>query len=285
VDNERELEVVAPAGCFEHVQAALAAGADAIYIGLKGLSARPDSWSFDLSGAREAAALIHANQRRLYMALNAGYSEHQAESVTAFVEQIAVGDVDALIVGDWGLMRRLQKLQVPIPIHASTLLGVYNIDTLHQLAEMGIQRVVLNTNLHVDEITALTRAVSGLTFELISYGGLCANDNRRCRLPHLTLNGEYSVDCAASYTQIGQYGEPGNQPSFDLHIQDIDLTPLIGMYAELGVTAFKIEGRTRSTAYITRSTQALRRAIDQYRFTTVPLNNAPYAHTRSEVQL
>lgn len=180
VVGSRLLEVLAPAGSMEHVHAAIAAGADAIYIGIKGMSARPDPWGFDLSTA------IEATGKRIYFALNAEYAESHTSTVVSFMGRVEDSGCDALIVGDWGLLKCIQDMAIQIPLHASSLLGVCNDITVHLLRRMGVSRIILNANLFLDEIAALIRACPDMEFELITYGGVCFNDQRRCRLPHVT---------------------------------------------------------------------------------------------------
>jgi len=257
------LEVVAPAGSMEHVRAAIAAGADAIYIGIKGMSARPDPWGFDFSNASEVTRIVHAAGKRVYFALNAGHAESHTSEIVGFLNRVEDSGCDALIVGDWGVLKRIQDMAIQVPLHASSLLGVYNIATVHLLRRMGVSRVILNTNLFLDEIAALIRACPDMEFEIITYGGICFNDQRRCRLPHVVVNGHYHVGCEFGYLARDQRGY-GHQRNVILHMPDVDLASTLTLYVALGITSFKIEGRTRSTNYVTQSTSILRQAIDKY---------------------
>jgi len=164
VVDPSSLEVLAPAGSREHIRAAIAAGADAIYIGIKGMSARPDPWGFDLSNAIEATQIVHAAGKRIYFALNAGYAESHTSKVISFMNHVEKSGCDALIVGDWGLLKRIQDMAIQIPLHASSLLGVYNVATVRLLRRMGVSRIILNTNLFLDEIAALIRVCPDMEF-------------------------------------------------------------------------------------------------------------------------
>jgi len=257
------LEVLAPAGSMEHVRAAIAAGADAIYIGIKGMSARPDLWEFDLSSAIEATRIVHAAGKRIYFALNAGYAESHTSTVVSFMNRVEDSSCDALIVGDWGLLKRIQDMAIQIPLHASSLLGVYNAATVHLLRRMGVSRIILNTNLFLDEIAALIRACPDMEFEMIAYGGICFNDQRRCRLPHVTIDGHYHVGCKFHYVVSDKQSDE-HRHTVNLHMPDTDLASTLALYIALGVTSFKIEGRTRSTDYVAQSTAILRKAVNEF---------------------
>jgi putative protease len=255
------LEVLSPAGSIEHVHTAIAAGADAVYIGIKGMSARPSPWSFDLSDAVEAARIVHMVGKRIHFALNAGYAEHHKTEVVNILDRLKCSDCDALIVGDWGLLKRIQNMGVQIPLHASSLLGVYNVATVRLLRQMGISRIILSTNLFLDEIAALIRESPGMEFELIAYGGVCFNDQCRCQLPHIVTDGHYRVGCQFDY--IVSEDQDNQRPrTVDLHMPDVDLTSTLALYVAMGVTCFKIEGRTRSADYVAQSTAFLRKAVD-----------------------
>jgi len=129
IPKSSQIEVLAPAGNIEQVEAAVTAGADAIYIGIKGLSARPDDWSFSLATANEAVDLAHKNNCKIYFAVNADIGEYNTKNIIKLFEQSAETSCDALILGDWGVIRLASDMNLGVPLHASTLLGVYNIPT------------------------------------------------------------------------------------------------------------------------------------------------------------
>lgn len=280
----RELEVLAPAGSLAHVEAAIAAGADAFYVGLKGLGARPNPWNLDVDEIETAAALAHAAGRRINVAVNAEFHTRQDDFVRQAISRMADAGVDALIVGDFGLLHFLKQIDNPIPIHASTLLGIYNAEGIRFLnRQYGVTRVVLNTGLFIDEISALHFHCPEIELELIAYGGVCFNDNRRCRQPHYLFEGEFCVGCKQLYevhptpedfiplapvSKVASQVRPPDIPIGGERLiwsPEVDLTGQIGLFARAGVVSFKIEGRTRSVDYITMSTAQMRAAVDRLR--------------------
>lgn len=275
------LEVLAPAGSLEHVAAAIDAGADAFYVGLKGLGARPNPWNLSVDEISAAAALAHRAGRRIHVAINAEFHTRQDALVREAIDRMSAAGIDALIVGDFGLLHFLKQIANPIPIHASTLLGIYNAEGIRFLnREYGVSRVVLNTNLYIDEITALHFLCPEIELELIAYGGVCFNDNRRCRQPHYLFEGEFCVGCKQLYevhtaeegmiplTQISKVASQVRAPDIALNGErliwspEIDLTSQVGLFARAGVVSFKIEGRTRSADYVAMSTRKMRAAVD-----------------------
>jgi putative protease len=274
-------EVLAPAGNLEHVRAALDAGADAIYVGLRGFSARPDAWSLTLDEIQVALQMVHDAGRRLHIAVNAELRDPRTDQLQHAAETLEGLAADALIVGDFGVLHLLREWGVGIPIHASTLLGIYNAEGVRFLQrEFGVTRIVLNTNLYIDEIADLHFLCPDMELEMIAHGGVCFNDNRRCRQPHYLFEGEFCVGCKQIYevfpgndmaTHMGQPTRVASQvrpPEIPLQggrliwSPEVDLSALVGLFRKVGVMSFKIEGRTRATEYVTGSTRKMREAVD-----------------------
>lgn len=275
------IEVLAPAGNLEHVRAAVDAGADAVYVGLRKFSARPDAWSLDPEKIATAAKMCHDAGRRLHVAMNAELRDARSadlEKSAADMEQLGV---DAFIVGDFGVLHCLRQMGIRVPLHASTLLGIYNAEGIRFLQrEFGVTRVVLNTNLYIDEIADLHFLCRDIELEMISHGGVCYNDNRRCRQPHYLFEGEFCVGCKQIYeafpggdkailpTAVSKVASQVRPPDVPLHggrliwSPEIDLSGIIGVFLKAGVISFKIEGRTRSTEYVSESTRKMRHAVD-----------------------
>ncbi|HMS41137.1 MAG TPA: peptidase U32 family protein, partial [Pyrinomonadaceae bacterium] len=214
-------------------------------------------------------------------AVNAEFHTSQSNKMAKAVEAFSDCGVDALIVGDFGLLHFLKKSGNRIPIHASTLLGIYNAQGIRLLhREYGVNRVVLNTNLYIDEIAEIHRLCPEIELEMIAHGGICFNDNRRCRQPHYLFEGEYCVGCKQLYESFpdspklvqlqplskvaSQVRTPEIPVGGDRLIwsPEIDLSSIVGLFMRVGVVSFKIEGRTRGTAYIEQSTRKFREAID-----------------------
>jgi putative protease len=280
--KQQSIEVLAPAGNLEHVNAAIEGGADAIYVGLQKFSARPDFWSLSTEQIGIAVQMCHNAGRRLHVALNAELRDTRSrdlEQSAAAMEQLGV---DAFIVGDFGALHCLREAGIRVPVHASTLLGVYNAEGVRFLQrEFGVSRVVLNTNLFIDEIADLHFLCGDVELEMISHGGVCFNDNRRCRQPHYLFEGEFCVGCKQIYdafpsgqtlvssTPLSKVASQVRPPDVPLHggrliwSPEIDLSAIVGLFMKVGVVSFKIEGRTRTAQYVSESTRKWRHAVDQ----------------------
>lgn len=282
VTRQHAIEVLAPAGNLEHVAAAFAAGADAVYVGLKGFSARPNAWSLTLDEVWTAAQQAHDLGRKLHVAVNAELHPRRTAELGRAAEAMVGFGVDAFIVGDFGLLDSLRPLGNAVPIHASTLLGIYNAEGIRFLQrEYGVSRIVLNTNLYIDEIADLHFLCPDVELEMIAHGGVCFNDNRRCRQPHYHFEGEFCVGCKQIYeahrseeelvslgavSRVASQVRPAEIPLPGGRLiwsPEVDLSGIVGLLLKVGVISFKIEGRTRTTEYVTMSTRKMREAIDR----------------------
>ncbi len=279
--TQREIEVLAPAGSLADVEAAIEGGADAVYLGLKGFSARPAPWCFDVDSAMEAIARCHAAGRRLHVAINAEFRSSQEPGLLRAVQTLTDAGADAWIVGDLGMLHFLSALGNPVPVHASTLLGVYNAEAVRLLvAEYGVERIVLPTSIYIDEISDLHFQCPNVELELIAHGGVCFHDHRRCRQPHYQVEGHFCVGCKQLYEVYADetavprpelsressqvYPLNGSKPGGRLMWSpEIDLTALAGLFIRSGIVSFKIEGRTRTPDYVRSSARAWRTSIDR----------------------
>lgn len=280
--KQHSIEVLAPAGNLEHVRAAIEAGADAVYVGLQKFSARPDTWSLSLEEVGTAVQMCHDADRRLHVAINAELRDPRSADLERSAEAMEQFGVDALIVGDFGVLHCLREAGIRVPVHASTLLGIYNAQGIRFLQrEFGVTRVVLNTNLYIDEIADLHFLCADVELEMISHGGVCFNDNRRCRQPHYQFEGEFCVGCKQIYeafpsgdkqlapaTPVSKIASQVRPPEVPLHggrliwSPEIDLSAIVGLFVKVGVVSFKIEGRTRTLQYVAESTRKMRQAVD-----------------------
>lgn len=255
-----QYEVLAPAGEIEAIEPLIAAGANAIYIGLEGFSSRPQSADFTMDEIKVAVIKCHQKNVRLHVAINGCISENSVDKVYQKLEELDKSGVDAIIIADWGVLSKANMYIKNAEIHASTLLGTYNSHTIRYLKKLGVTRTVLSTNLYIDEISQITNSVDGMEFEIVADGGICFNDNRICELPHTNDAENYTVYCRQNYELI-----IGDEKSLANTIAAKQITSheIVDMYLELGILSFKIEGRTVDFRYIVPRVKSLRESLDK----------------------
>jgi putative protease len=241
-------EILAPAGRPTDITPLIDNGADAIYVGLSGYSARPKSSDFTLEEMEQALALAHRRDVKLFAAVNANVPDAYLPQLCEKLAQLDDMGIDALILSDYGLMKRASGLIRRAQLHASTLTGVYNYEDVKMLREMGIKRIILSSDLFIDEIADIIENVPDMDYEIVADGGICFNSNRQCLLPHFGQKEGYSVFCQKDYTllkngtALKRAERIGNCPGKIHHT--------MGIYLGLGIGSFKIEGRTNALDYI-----------------------------------
>ncbi len=252
-------EVLAPAGELSAIVPLIDAGANAIYVGLNGFSSRPQSADFSIQDIITATKICHDNGVRLHVAINGCISEKNINLVYERLKKLDNIGVDAVIIADWGVLKKASEYIKVAEIHASTLLGTYNSRTIEYLKDMGIKRVVLSTNLYIDEISNIINSVPDMEYEIVADGGICFNDNRICELPHTNSKENYIVYCREKYELcLGNKTVPAKR----IAAKQITSCEIIDAYLELGICSYKIEGRTVNYQYIVPRVKKMRAALE-----------------------
>lgn len=256
------MEVLSPLRDPNDVEALVAAGADALYCGLAGLSSRPRGADLTLEEVAHAADCCKELKRPLYVAINGCLDQERLERAKRGALEAERLSASALIVADWGLSRFCLGHLTSAEVHISTLAGVQNSATARLLHELGARRVVLSSNLTLTEIAEIVHAVPGLDYEIVAEGGVCFNDNRLCELPHSASDGAgYRVGCKRTYTYRAD--DRGETPARTIGGSQASAERLVALFSAMGVDSLKIEGRTRDRAWALESTARLRRAVDE----------------------
>ncbi|MFH7320292.1 peptidase U32 family protein [Desulfurivibrio sp. D14AmB] len=254
-----KMELLAPAGSLEAFEAAVAAGADAVYIGAPGANAR--ALARDFTPAELAAMLEYAHGRKVkvYAAMNSLLKENELAGAAATVELLAALKIDALIIQDLGLYALCRRFFPQIRLHASTLLGAHNSLAVEQFAGMGFARVVLARELSLPEIAAIHRQ-TGVELEVFVHGAMCFSYSGLCLFSSYLggksgLRGRCVQPCRRLYRWADKSG-------YLFSMNDLDALELLPALARAGVGSVKIEGRMKSAQYVDRVVRAYRLVLD-----------------------
>jgi len=256
----KKYEILAPAGELKAISPLIEAGSNAIYVGLDGFSSRPRSSDLSIKEIESALQICHQNDVRLHIAINGCISEDNLDKVYDKLKILDRVGADAVIIADWGILSKASLFMKNTELHASTLLGTYNSHTIRYLRDMGINRVVLSTNLYIDEIASIINSVPDIEYEMVADGGICFNDNRICELPHVNDGADYTVFCRKPYVL---YYNNSTVTANRIAAKQISSAEIIDLYLELGVTSFKIEGRTVDYHYIVPKVKKIKQAIEE----------------------
>lgn len=255
-------EVLAPAGNLESLKEMLRAGADAVYVGLKDFSARPSHADFPAEELQEAIRCCHKEGVRLYIAANAHVGQGQMDRFLGQLLDLDAAGADALILSDPGVTHALAGHLQNAALHASTLMGVYNAETVRILQDMGVSRVIFHANLYFSEMAEIISAVPDLEYELVAEGGTCFNDIRQCQIPHGVRDGEHILFCRKPFQLLD--GEKLLGEAKPISEPATRTAEIVGLFMAIGITSFKIEGRTVPAAQRIPMVQDLKRYIQIY---------------------
>ena len=277
MSNRIKPEVLAPAGDFERLQAAVKYGADAVYLGATSFGMRANAGNFNEEELRAGVKFAHEHGVRVYLTCNILPTNEEADQLEEFLLRAADAGVDALIVADVGILMMARRLVPQIDIHISTQTGVVNYLTANELYKLGAKRVVLARELSLETIREIRRRTpADLEIECFVHGAMCMSFSGRCLLSNYLTGrdanrGECAQPCRWSYYLMeekrpGQYFPifEDEHGSYILNAKDMSMIDHIDDLVDAGITSLKIEGRAKSAYYVSVVTNAYRQAVDQY---------------------
>ncbi len=261
-------EVLAPAGDAECLRAAIRAGADAVYFGLRGFNARARAANFAPDDLRATMSLLHEHGVRGYVTLNTLVFDAELATMQAAVVACRDAGVDAVIVQDLGVARLVRAAAPDLAIHASTQMTCTDVGGVEVARSLGVSRVVLARELSLDEIRAI-RAGTSAELEVFVHGALCISYSGQCltseALGGRSANrGACAQACRLPYELVvdGVLRDLGDK-AFLLSPEDLEASALVPELVGIGVSALKIEGRLKGPEYVAAATALYRRAIDE----------------------
>ncbi len=261
----KNVEILAPVGNFESLEAAIGCGADAVYLGLDELNARANIQNFNIQNIGDVIARAHLFGVKVYITLNILISDAQMEGVLKVVETLLQLKVDAFIVQDLGLAFCIKQKFPNAVLHASTQMGICNLEGARFLEKLGFSRVVLARETGLDEIERIHKNCN-IEIEFFVQGALCVSYSGNCYISAINADasgnrGKCKQFCRLPYTlQAGQFEKKG----YLLSAKDFCMLEKLETLAEAGVVSFKIEGRARRAGYVAAATAVYRQAIDAY---------------------
>jgi len=173
------VELLAPAGSVEALDAAIAEGADAVYFGLKNFNARMRGTNFAWRQAEAAIEALHKKNKKAYITVNTVLQENECEKMYRFLVYLSKIQADALIVQDLGVVQMLNMYFPKMKIHASTQMNVASSKGANIASKSGISRVVLARELSLDEISEI-HYNTNCELEVFVHGSLCISESGLC---------------------------------------------------------------------------------------------------------
>ncbi len=261
-------ELLAPAGNWECVHAAVENGADAIYFGLEsGFNARARAVNFSLDDLPRLMAHLHRRGVSGFVTLNTLIFTDELRTFEQHVRELAAAGVDAVLVQDLGAVRLIHEICPELSVHASTQMTMTSAETIAAIESLGIDRVVLGRECSLDEIRKITSATA-MPVETFVHGALCVAYSGQCltseSLGGRSANrGQCAQACRLDYQLIsdGKDIDLGDV-KYLLSPQDLAAYECIPDLIDAGVASLKIEGRLKSPEYVANIVHHYRQAID-----------------------
>ena len=269
--DRKTVELLAPAGQWESLVAAVEAGADAVYLGGKAFNMRVHRSDFNFNDEQLKAAIDFAHVRgvKIYVTLNNLISTEELAPLEKFLRFLNEIQPDSILVQDLAVINLVRKLGVKIPMHASVMMNTHNFRTVELLKKFGITRVVVGRELTLTEVSLLKER-TGIEVEYFMHGDMCFAESGQCIHSGVVFGqsgnrGRCMKPCRWIYKLIDEAtGATLNDWSYKLALNDMCMFRNIPDLIQAGVTSFKIEGRMRPPEFVRRLVTTYRREIDAY---------------------
>ena len=269
------IELLAPAGNFEKLQAALIYGADAVYIGGKNFNLRAYGDNFDDAEILKAVDFTHKRGKKIYVTVNIFAKNADFDELAAYLKFLDKAGVDAVLISDLGVFALAKEVTKNLAIHVSTQANVTNYRSAKFFHELGASRIVLARELSCEEILEI-KSKSNVELEIFVHGAMCISYSGRCYLSHYLTGrsgnrGECTHSCRWKYSLVEEKRpnefftvEEDGRGAYVMNSKDLCLLPCLDKVLASGVTSLKIEGRMKSVNYVAGVVKTYRAAIDSY---------------------
>lgn len=258
-------EILAPAGGRAQFFAALNAGADAVYLGLKAFNARARAENFSPDDLKELVPLAHKYGMKVLVTFNILIKEHELSSAAQTLATLEELEVDAIIVQDLAVAKIARTHFPGIRLHASTQMAVHNLAGVRKAAKLGFRRVVLAREMTATELKRIRDEIprSEVEIEAFCHGSLCYSYSGLCFFSGAEdarsgNRGECAYTCRQPYKILS---EPGQ--GFLFSMRDLDTSSHLDQLVVSGIDTLKIEGRKKDAQYVTSTVALYRRKLDE----------------------
>lgn len=257
------MKLLSPAGDFESLKMAVFYGADEVYLGVKDFNAR-NIEGFSLTSLREAVDFAHVYGVKVHLAVNILFSNSELQSALDLVVDAYNLGVDAFIIQDLGLASLISKNYPEICIHASTQMGLHNLEGVQFAKKLGFSRVVLARETPLDEIKRIKQNCD-IEIEYFAQGALCVSFSGNCYLSSYLCGASGNRGKCKQLCRLPYKFFEGNKKlaeGYLLSAKDFCMADRLQELKDAGVDAIKIEGRARRPYYVAVATREYRNALD-----------------------
>lgn len=260
----RNIELLSPVGDFECLKAAVQNGANAVYFGGEEFNARVNGRNFDRIGLAKAIEYAKLRGVKTHLTLNILIKNEEFEDALNLVEFAHSLGIDAIIVQDLGLAKKIMEYFPDLEVHSSTQMTIYNLDGAKQIEKLGFSRCVLARELSIEEIEHICRNTN-IDIEVFIHGALCISYSGQCLMSSLIggrsgNRGRCAGTCRLPYILLKDGID--QEKGYLLSSKDVCTLDILPELIKAGVKSFKIEGRMKSPEYVGIVTRIYRKYID-----------------------
>ena len=275
------IELLSPAGSRASLEAAVQAGADAVYMGFGAFNARRNAKNFTDEEFADAVAYCHLRGVRVFLTLNTLLTDRELPQAAEALRKASDMGVDAVLVQDWGALTLAQAVAPDLPIHASTQMSLFTAGGARWAEGLGMERVVLARELSREDIARVCQSC-GAEIEVFVHGALCMCYSGQCTMSALIGQRSGNRGACAQPCRL-PYGVNGPcRGQYPLSLKDANLSAYLQELEQMGVACLKLEGRMKRPEYVAVVTAVYRRLLDEGRGPTEEESRALYdAFSRS----
>lgn len=261
-------ELLAPAGSLDAVRAAVANGADAVYLGAERFNARDEGAQLTLDEVEVACRLAHSRGARIYLTLNTLVKPGELVDAITFLGEAIDRGIDAAIVQDIGIVRLIQAVYPGFEIHGSTQMTVHDVAGATVMQGLGVDRVVLARENTMDDIREIRNAVPDLGLETFIHGALCIAYSGQCYMSGMISErsanrGSCAQSCRKDYELRDITSGETLDTGYLISARDLGAHESLADIADAGIGCLKVEGRKKKPEYVAVVTRNYRDALDR----------------------
>jgi len=258
------IELLSPVGDFECLKAAVQNGADSVYFGANLFSARAFAHNFDEAELKKAIEYAKLRGVKTNLTLNTLIKDNEFDNAIKLASKAYEFGIDAIIIQDLGLAKKLIELFPDLPMHGSTQMTIHNLNGALKLQELGFKRVVLSRELSLTEIEYICKNTS-IEIECFVHGALCISYSGQCLFSSMLggrsgNRGKCAGPCRLPYKLIEN--DKAIDSGYLLNTRDLCGLEFLPQLINAGVDCLKIEGRMKSPEYVATVTNIYRKYID-----------------------
>ena len=259
----RKIEVLAPAGSFEALEAGIQNGADAVYLSGEFFGARKHATNFANEELKRAVEYAHIRNVSVYVTVNILIKEVEFNFLKEYLDFLYTSDVDAVIVQDLGVARYIKTNYSDFEIHASTQMSAHSYDDVKFLSDFGFKRVVVAREMSISEISKIVKNID-IEVEVFVHGALCISYSGQCLMSSMIggrsgNRGRCAQPCRQKYELSGS-----EDKAYLMSPRDLSTLDEVHRLINMGVTSLKIEGRMKKPEYAAVIVNSYKKVVDAY---------------------